>query len=151
MKSAFFVFAITLIGFGFFIRLAPSDPGFWHVDPLTAKKGRKKNVFIQLPGEGKYPSPEFDFGAELLAHKFSELVLKNPDVSVLAGTPNDLFMTFIARTKLMRYPDYISIRFIDLGGDRSTLAVFSRSRFGHSDRGVNRRRFLAWQDQLIVE
>jgi uncharacterized protein (DUF1499 family) len=148
VKSAFLLFGIVLIGFIAFVRLAPSNPATWHQDPLTAKKGRKKNVFIQLPNVGKHPSPEFSMDAASLATALDKLAMQTPDVARLAGSSDGLFVTYVARTKMMRYPDYISIKFIDLGAGLSTLAVFSRARFGFSDRGVNRRRFLGWQKQL---
>jgi uncharacterized protein (DUF1499 family) len=148
MKIAFLLFLIFILGFLAYVRLASSDPNVWHVDPFKASKFRKRNVFIQHPNEGKYPSPEFDMDAVGLAKVFDEIILATDGVDLLAGAPDQLFVTYIARTKTLRYPDYISIKFIDLGGGRSTFAVFSRSRFGSNDFGVNRQRFQHWLKQL---
>ncbi|MFT4714943.1 MAG: hypothetical protein ACI861_001428 [Paracoccaceae bacterium] len=148
MKTAFLIFAFVIIGFFLFVRFAPSSPATWHVDPMTAKKGRKKNVFIQLPYTGKHRSPVFAMDAAALARSYDDLILSRNNVTKLAGDADAGFVTYVARSKMMRYPDYISIKFIDLGERRSTIAVFSRARFGYSDRGVNRRRFLAWQKKI---
>lgn len=148
MKTAFFIFLAVVIGFLVYVRLAPSDPITWHVDPLTAKKGRKKNVFLQRPNEGKYPSPEFDMDVTSLGKAFDEIALQDQNVTRLAGSHADGFVTYVARSNLLQYPDYISVRFIDLGAGRSTLAIFSRARFGYSDRGVNRARATGWLKRL---
>jgi uncharacterized protein (DUF1499 family) len=55
---------------------------------------------------------------------------------------------FIQRTEWMRYPDSITIRFIPLGPDSSTLAIYSRSHYGKSDFGVNEQRITSWLSQL---
>jgi uncharacterized protein (DUF1499 family) len=148
MKLAILIFVLVVVGFLAYVRMAPSNPEVWHADPFKASKFRKRNVFIQRPNEGKYPSPEFDMDAVSLAKAFDDIVLATPGVELLAGAPDDLFVTYIARTKTIKYPDYISIKYIDLGDGRSTFAVFSRSRFGSSDLGVNRQRFQHWLTQL---
>ena len=54
----------------------------------------------------------------------------------------------LARSALFGFPDLIAARFVDVDGGRSGLAVYSRSVFGHSDLGVNRKRILAWMQEL---
>jgi len=127
-----------------YVRLAPSDPKIWHIDPLKAKLPNRPNAFLMLPDSAKNPSQVFDKDAKTLALAFDSLALSKPHVQRLAGDPADLFTTYIARTPLMRFPDYISVRAVDLGNGRAALAIFSRARFGYSDRGVNRKRILAW-------
>ncbi len=148
MKLILTLFAIVILGFAAYVRFAPSDPESWHTDPLSAKKPRTPNAFLMLPGTGKYPSPEYAVTAAVLARAFDDLALSHPNVSRLAGGPASLFTTYIARTPLMAYPDYISVRAIDLGNGRAALAVFSRARFGYSDRGLNRKRLLGWLKKL---
>jgi uncharacterized protein (DUF1499 family) len=48
----------------------------------------------------------------------------------------------------MRYPDLITVQFRPLDSTRSTLAIYSRSVYGYSDRGVNQRRVRQWLDRL---
>jgi hypothetical protein len=43
------------------------------------------------------------------------------------------------RSRLFRFPDFISVRFLPLGDDRSTLIVYSRTKYGRRDFSVNRR------------
>ena len=58
-------------------------------------------------------------------------------------------MIFILKTStLFAFPDYISVKFIEIDANTSTLAVLSRSRLGQSDLGVNEKRITAWLAQL---
>ncbi len=148
LKTALALIGLVILGFVAYIRVAPNNPPVWHVDPMTATKPRSPNAFIMRPGEGKYPSPVFSTDALTLARAFDAKAMATADVTRLSGAPEELFITYIARTRLMRYPDFISIRFIDQGDGKSTLAVFSRARFGYSDRGVNRKRVLVWLKTL---
>ena len=52
------------------------------------------------------------------------------------------------RTPLLRFPDLVSVEVLLVDGNRSTLAILSRSVYGHSDLGTNRRRVTAWLDTL---
>ncbi len=51
---------------------------------------------------------------------------------------------YVQRSSLMRFPDSITVRFISLNNDSSTLAIYSRSQYGYSDFGVNEARIRAW-------
>jgi uncharacterized protein (DUF1499 family) len=44
----------------------------------------------------------------------------------------------------MGFPDYVSVRFLDLGDGETGVAVYSRARYGQSDLGVNRARVENW-------
>jgi len=148
-----FLIAVLAVVFVFeaYIRLAPSNPDIWHVDPLAASRPQTPNSFLQRPEKGKYPSQQFDLSATDLAHAFDLGVMSESRTRRLAGAPDDLFVTYIARSRLFGFPDYVSIRFVPLGAKRSTYAVFSRARFGYGDRGVNRRRLLGWLNDIAPQ
>lgn len=55
---------------------------------------------------------------------------------------------YIARTRLMRFPDTVSALTVDLGDGRSTLALYSRSQIGLTDFGVNRARVERWLKRI---
>ena len=137
---------LVFVGVGFFVwvRVAKDDAAVWHVDPQTAKRGKRPNQYFLLPGADRSPAPEYEMSAAALATKFDAMAMGQADIKVLAGNASDLWVTYIQRSRLMRYPDYISVKFIALENDRSTLAIYSRSRFGRSDLGVNKARIKAW-------
>lgn len=74
--------------------------------------------------------------------------VNDPDIFPLARDEAKVQDRYLARTKLMRFPDTISVRFVDLGGGRSTLALYSRSQMGARDFGVNKARLEQWIRQL---
>lgn len=127
-----------------YVRLAPSDARRWHVDPLSARRPKTPNAFLLLPGDPKGAPPEYALDAGALAAAFDAFALAQPRVRRLAVSEDGLLATYVIRTRLIGYPDYLSIRFIPRDGGGSTLAAFSRARFGYGDRGVNRKRLLGW-------
>ncbi len=58
---------------------------------------------------------------------------------------------YIQRTKWMRFPDTIVVRYVPLGAGQSTLALYSRSQLGYGDLGVNRARIARWLEKLSAE
>ncbi len=63
-------------------------------------------------------------------------------------TPAD---RYIQRSERMRFPDTIVVRYFPLDGDRSTVAIYSRSQLGRSDLGVNLTRVERWLAKLERE
>lgn len=129
------------------IRLAPDDPAVWHVDPLTAGRAGGANSYFVAP-EGDRVSPIYTIDAATLAKAFDDFALAQPRVIRLAGGPEVRWTTYVQRSVVIGFPDYISVRAVDLGEGRSALAVYSRSRYGRRDFGVNRARMSAWLDAL---
>jgi uncharacterized protein (DUF1499 family) len=136
---------VLLAGLGvLYVRFAGSDPARWHLDPETATRSARPNHFSLLPPD----APVFGVSAERLAGIFDDFALSQPNVQRLAGQPDTLLVTYVQRSALIGFPDYISVKFLDTGNGTSTLAIFSRSRFGYSDGGVNARRVLRWLGAL---
>jgi hypothetical protein len=123
------IIALALV---LYVRLAPSDPGLWHVDPdrtpdPATPNFARANLIIPLPPD--------EVAARIDAAARAEGAVP------LAG--DGLFVTWLSRTPLMRYPDYVSVRLHPVqGGTR--LVALSRSRFGQGDMGANRARLDRW-------
>lgn len=92
--------------------------------------------------------PVFAVPVARLRDEVRVIEVNDPDVFPLARNEAPLQDRYLARTRLMRFPDTINVRFIDLGEGRSTLALYSRSQIGRSDFGVNRARLDAWIAEL---
>ncbi len=138
--------ALAVVG-AVYVRNANDDPNIWHLDPEGAKGTGKPNNFRVSPsGEGKaHQSPVFDMSPASLMTKFQRMALAQPD-TVLLGE-RDGFATFVQRTRLIQYPDYISVKAVEVEGG-SALHIYSRSRFGYSDGGLNKKRILSWLEKL---
>jgi len=151
---------VVVIGVGgvYMIRNVSHDPAVWHVDPLTAPTPDTPNSYRMVPViEGYEPvtqeridreSPIYDANPALISQAFDEFVLRQPRTERIAGTPETGWMTYVQQSEVMRFPDYISVLFLDLGNGQSTVAIFSRSRYGHSDLGVNANRVERWLSSL---
>jgi uncharacterized protein (DUF1499 family) len=96
-------------------------------------------------------SPIFAVGAPDLARVFAKVIASEPGVEQVALSDGGLTQRYIQRTKIMRFPDTIIVRFIDLGDGRSTIAIYSRSQLGEADFGVNRARVERWLEKLSKE
>jgi len=95
--------------------------------------------------------PVFALSAPELARVFAKVIASEPTVEQVALDDGGLTQRYVQRTKIMRFPDTIVVRFIDLGDGRSTIALYSRSQLGESDFGVNRARIERWLEKLSRE
>lgn len=101
--------------------------------------------------EAHRDSPVYDISAQALKEQWMRMVDKQPRVSAANADDAAMQYDFVQRSALMRFPDTITVRFIPMGEDQSTLAIYSRSKYGYSDLGVNKERIDHWLDQLENE
>ncbi|MEM6972303.1 MAG: DUF1499 domain-containing protein [Pseudomonadota bacterium] len=118
------------------------DPALWHVDPTVAERTGKPNDVLAAPPQSTAAAPDLvlspsDGGAALA--RLHAVALSAPRVDLVAGDPAEGFVTYVQRSAVLGFPDYVSVRRVETG-----LAIWSRSRFGYSDLGVNRARVEGW-------
>ena len=137
---------VAFVAFALLVRASGGDQAF-HFDPAKAEERGKQNDYIFSPsGEGvDMASPVFAMTPEALMARFREVALAAPNVGLVAES--DGFATFVQRSRLMAYPDYISVRAVGVEGG-SALYVYSRARFGIRDFDVNKARVLAWLKKI---
>ena len=123
---------LAVAGVAGYIRLAPSDPVHWHV-ALTFDADRAFDNGVQRVVET---------GPDGLA-RLAAVAAAAPRTALLAGSVGEGRMTWVVRSRLWGFPDYVTA---EQDGDR--LKLYSRSRFGRSDFGVNRDRAELWLAQL---
>lgn len=114
MLWTFGVFVICADGY---VRLAPSDPARWHVDPREASDPGRAGTLQRRVGD--------------LAG-FDRAVAAEPRMTLLAGGPQEGRATYVARSLVWGFPDYVSV-----AEDGADLVILSRLRFGGSDLGAN--------------
>ena len=128
-----------------FVRLAPDDPARWNI-PVSdaspavagpcamqvhlAPKGAKATCLV--PGD-----PATALG------RLNAAALAAPRTTALAGTPQQGRMTWVSRSKLMAFPDYITAEAVPTP-QGTRLDIYSRQRYGGYDWGVNALRLQAW-------
>ena len=89
-------------------------------------------------------SPVFPLPWERLQEYWTEVISGEKRVeAVLADSDNRRFV-YIQRSPTFRFPDVITVDFVQLAPDRSSIAIYSRSRYGHYDFAKNRKRVVRW-------
>ena len=126
--------SVALIGAALWVRLAPSAPARWHIDPDAAPDpgpaGFRRVIETDLPP------------AETLG-RLAAVAEAAPRSRRLAGSPGSGRITWIVRSRLWGFPDYVTAAARPTARG-SRLTVLGRLRFGRSDLGVNRKRIEQW-------
>lgn len=141
---------VATIAAAIFFRTASDDPAVWHVDPMTAERTGNPNDYIVAPMGVRSDAP--DRTAETRPGTAKDLLFQFDSIAApsskrLAGSVEEGWITYVQRTMLMGYPDYISVKAIETEGG-AALVIYSRSRCGRSDFGVNKDRIDRWLAQI---
>ena len=142
--AALFYTIVTFIAIfatgGIYIRFVNLNVQAYNIDPETAPSTGKPNEY-RLVGNNAQIFNQSASELSQLMHKFVE---GQPRTEGVVASSDEAIFTYVQRTPIMGYPDYITIMIIPEGTSQSKLVIFSRSRFGHSDFGVNKRRIDEW-------
>jgi len=134
------------------INTSGHDPARWHVDPATARPGGNPNEFFAAP-RGTTAAPA---GAETrlyperpraLLARFDAIARAQPRTRVVAGDLDSLMITYVQRSRVFGFPDYLTVKAVVTEGGAG-LIIWSRARYGRGDFGVNRARVEAWLEQF---
>lgn len=124
------------------------------IDFVSLVRPRSPNTFLLAPA-GLCEATHVDQPAQVYAltpaelrQAFLRVALAAPRVSHVLKDDLGLYDNLVVRSALFRFPDLIAARFMEAGPGKSTLAIYSRSVYGHSDLGVNRKRVLGWIREL---
>src|SRR5262245_23817727 len=93
-------------------------------------------------------APVFDVSAERLQGLWEAMMTEEPRVQEVGRDPAIMQVDYVQRSERLRFPDLITVRFISLGAEQSTVAIYSRSIYGRGDMGVNRARVVEWLTKL---
>lgn len=142
LLTALAVLAVLGAGLMLYIRLAPSDPARWHVDPFEAPRPEGNGWLVRPEGGNAAPGAVAGSPQEVLA-RLDAIARAWPRTRVLAGSVAAGRITYVTRSRLMGFPDYTSVA-ARPGPGGTALAIYARQRFGARDLGVNRARVEAW-------
>lgn len=151
-----FVLIVTTAGLGLRLYLGRAEEGVLRSgeqvaigdlrDPLPA------NAFLLCPPgyctATATPSPEFAASREQLEAAWGKMLATERDIVAITDEPQQHRSVVIQHSRLLRFPDIVTVEFIDMAPNRSSLAIYSRARYGRSDFGVNRLRVLGWLKRL---
>jgi Protein of unknown function (DUF1499) len=135
---------VALLGGMAWVRLAPSDPGKWHVDLAAQEFQAPANAHVFCIRPDNRFGPIVGDPADLLA-RLDAIALATPRTKRLAGSAAEGRITWVTRSALMGFPDYTTAQVMPGPG----LCVMGRQRFGSEDLGVNAARIGAWMQELL--
>lgn len=123
---------------------APAPVDFRTLDP-----GTKPNWFLLAPAShgnrhASAPSPVLPVDAKRLFEVACQVIEAQPRTQTSWRDPDRHRAVFTQRSAVLGFTDDVDLAVEAVGDDSSTLALFSRSRVGYWDLGVNRRRVLDW-------
>ena len=146
VKTILLVLLTAVVGFIAYVRLAPSDPLVWHIDPVSAPLPTIGGWLVR-PDGGNATSPIWSGDTTATLAAFDAIAMATPRTTRLAGSVDEGRITYVTRSKLMGYPDYTTVT-VAVVANGTALAIYARQRFGHGDQGVNRARVEAWLAQM---
>lgn len=139
------VLLIIILGLLAYVRFAPSDPAIWHVAVATTAPATPGQCIdkIALVAKGARATCLLAGNPQDVLAKLDATAMATPRTSRLAGLPTDARITWVSRSRLMGFPDYITSE-VSQAPAGTRLDIFSRQRFGNGDGGVNAARLHDW-------
>jgi uncharacterized protein (DUF1499 family) len=132
-----YLWFVVLCVFGLFVfRFWPVSVSDISDDPFNTKPPQKPNYYISTDVEGEFAIPAIELQAALEALIAKQSRLIEVSRSDVAGYQ----ASYVVRSFIMGFPDFLSIKIEENSPKASTIKLFSRSKFGYSDLGVNRKR-----------
>ncbi|HJT14416.1 MAG TPA: DUF1499 domain-containing protein [Dongiaceae bacterium] len=118
-------------------------------DFATLERGPDANQYLLCPkgmctAETDGEAPVFDVPVEQLQVAWDEMLAEQPRLQVLRRDVTNIQIDYVQRSRLLRFPDLVTVRFVPIDDMHSTVAIYSRSVYGKDDMGVNRIRVEEW-------
>ena len=89
-------------------------------------------------------SPVFDMPWDRLHQYWVELISGQRRLVNVTADDSTRRFVYIEHSAVFRFPDIVTVEFVPLGPYRSSVAIFSRSRYGKYDFAKNRKRVERW-------
>jgi len=119
------------------------------IDFATLQRNSVANQYLLCPKgmcstETDGEAPVFDVPVERLQVAWDEMLAEQPRLQLLRRDVTNTQIDYVQRTRFLRFPDLVTVRFVPVDDAHSTLAIYSRSVWGKGDLGVNRKRVEEW-------
>jgi uncharacterized protein (DUF1499 family) len=126
-------------------RLAPQET----VSISELRSPLPKTGFLACPSgycaiAAAITSPVFDLPWDRLRDYWMEMISGEPRVVHAAADLGPRRYVYIQHSPIFRFPDVVTVELIPLGPTRSSIAFYSRSRYGEYDFRKNRKRIERW-------
>lgn len=142
LKYALLAVVMGLLAFAAVVRVRPISPDQWHVMPETVATKGVAGRFAVTAG-GDIPPYDVQGSVAEVANKLHTRIEQTPRTTLLAGSLDEGFATYVTRSKLWGFPDITNIKLTETGsGTRVEMAA--RLVYGKADLGVNEERVRNW-------
>jgi uncharacterized protein (DUF1499 family) len=123
------------------------------IDFATLERGPVPNQYLLCPPsvcstQADGVAPVYGVPVAKLQAVWDQMIAEQPRVQVLRRDITNQQIDYVQRTRLLRFPDLITVRFLPVDDTHATLAIYSRSVYGQGDFGVNRARVEEWLARL---
>jgi uncharacterized protein (DUF1499 family) len=96
-------------------------------------------------------TPRYNFPAERLFALVRTVAAGQPRTFLAALYPDQLQAHYVVRSALLNFPDLVAVAVRPDDAASSTMILYSRSVYGHSDLGANRARVETWLSALRTQ
>ena len=130
-----------------FAACSPGQPAF--VDLETLQRPTSPNTYLVCPraltaaAVDREP-PVYALPVAELERVWLAALAAEPRLREVASDPDRHRHLLVQRTPVLRFPDLIQVQFVAVPPDAATVCIYSRSVYGYSDLGQNRRRVEDW-------
>ncbi len=150
MKAAIintlWMLALIVLSALVYVRVAPTSPANWHIDPMVAASPGPAGILVR-PRGGDIEPRNYDMPPGDLLRRLDRIIRSTARTRVLAGSVEEGRITYVTRSLVFGFPDYATVTTVPTGTG-SAPVILSRLRFGLSDSGVNRARVTRWLKAL---
>lgn len=122
------------------------------MDLRTIDRATTPNDALACPpnackAKADFDSPVFAIAQKTLMDQIKRVIARQPRTELIASDSSLDQLVFVQRSKILGFPDTVWIQG-HVFQKRSSVIIYSRSNYGHSDFGVNRDRVSMWIDEI---
>lgn len=126
-------------------RLAPREA----VSISELRSPLPKNSFLACPTDycaatEAITSPVFNLPWDRLRDFWAEVISGEPRVVRATADLGPRSYVYIQHSPIFRFPDIVTVELVPIGATHSSIALYSRSRYGKYDSAKNRKRVEKW-------
>ncbi len=117
------------------------------LDVHHLRRPASPNTALAAPdaaGNGDITTPIYPVPASRLYAAVSAVAAAQPRTYQAAEFQLQMQLHWVVRSAMLNFPDLVTAQVEPAGPDGSTLLLYSRSVYGYSDLGVNRKRLAVW-------
>lgn len=123
---------------------SPTQFNFDRLESIDNSKGYLACPENYCNDKKKLVTPVFNMSRAKLEEKWQMVAATLPRTQLISQNEKTDEYVYTQRSMMLHFPDDIFIKFVDLGENKSGILMYSQSRYGHYDFGINKARVKDW-------